>query len=84
MAQKHDWIVAIVNLFDQYPNKTDEHWLEKQANALQLYQAFAYHLKKQNEKAINLFHKVDTHLFEPFMYRCMMNDYNKIKTALCI
>ena len=84
MAQKHDWIVAIVNLFDQYPIKTDEHWLEKQANALQLYKAFAYHLQKQNEKAINLFNKVDTHLFEPFMYKCMMNDYNTIKTALDI
>ncbi len=84
MAQKHDWICAIVNLFDQYPNKTDEHWLEKQANALQLYNAFAYHLQNQHEKAAELFHKVDTHLFEPFMYQCMMKDYNAVKAALAI
>jgi len=82
MAQKHDWIVAIVNLFDQYPIKTDEHWLEKQANALQLYKAFAYHLQNQNEKAKNLFNKVDTHFFEPFIFKCMMNDYTVIKAAL--
>ena len=84
MAQKNDWIVAIVNLFDQYPNKTDEHWLEKQANALQLYRAFAYHLQNQKEKAIDLFYKVDTHLFEPFIYCCMMSDYNTVKALLLL
>jgi len=82
MAQKYDWMCTIVNLFDQHSTKTDEHWLLKHANALLLYKAFAYHLQNQPIKAAELFHKVDTHLFDPFIYQSMMNDFNAIKATL--
>ena len=84
MAKQYTWMCNIVTLFDKYPSNTDEHWLVKSNNALQLYKSFVYHLQKQDKQALKIFHTVNPQLFDPFMYNCMMNDYNTIKTALAI
>lgn len=81
-AKKYNWMIEITNLFDKYPAKTDEHWLIKSWNALQLYRAFAYYLQGRKEEAITIFNTVDPNLFDPFVYNCMMKDYLEIKEQI--
>ena len=82
MAKRIEWVCFIVNIFDKYPANTDEHWLKKSWNALQMYRAFAYHLQDKKDEAISVFNTVDTDLFDPFMYGCMMKDYANIMAEM--
>ncbi len=84
MAKKHEWLCNIVNLFDNHPVAVSEHWTIKNQNGLLLYQAFVYHLQNQNIKAQEAFNQINIQLFDPFIYNCMMNDYNTIKAELTI
>lgn len=84
MAKKYEWMCIIVNLFDKYPVIINEHWTIKNQNGLLLYKAFVYHLQNQKNKSQETFNKINTELFDPFIYNCMMNDYIAIKAELVI
>lgn len=78
-SMRADWLVQIVNDFENYhgklPKKAKTHWGAKAQNELLIYKTYASLLQGNKRRASQYFKTVDPNLFDPFIYQQMHKDY---------
>ena len=86
--QRVDWLIPILIEFEKFHgkwelyNRSKDHWGIKIENQLRIYAAYVY-LKTNEIKLSNIcFKKIDSNLFEPFMYKQIHHDYIIVQEAL--
>jgi len=85
-SRRTDWLVPTIKSFESYfkkiYKKSTSHWGLKIENQFLIYVAYAFHLMGENKKAILFFNKIDTNLFEAFIYKQIHQDYNEVADIL--
>jgi len=83
---RDDWLIDIVSTliahFKEFHNRCKNHWGIKIENQNLIYIAYVYHLKGDFNKAWTYFNKIDTNLFDPFFYKQIKSDYDKVRLIL--
>ena len=84
-SQRFDWLIRVLKEFENYHgkwklyNRSKDHWGIKIENQLRIYAAFAYHQTNEIKLGNICFKKIDSNLFEPFMYKQIHHDYIKVQ-----
>ena len=87
-GQRIDWLIAVLKEFENYHgkwelyNRSKDHWGIKIENQLRIYAAFAYHKTNEIKLGNICFKKIDSNLFEPFMYKQIHHDYIQVQEFL--
>ena len=85
-SQCKDWLVQVITDFENQHGKkitkSSRHWVIKIENQLLIYKAYSYYLLGESKKARQYFSKIDSNLFDPFMYQQMYNDYINVSEKL--
>lgn len=83
-----DWMVPIINEFEVYHgewelmNRSKDHWGIKIENQLKIYAAYSSFVSGNLKSARHYLAKIDSNLFEPFMYKQIHHDYIKVLEAV--
>jgi hypothetical protein len=86
LHKRLDWLVQLIVDFEKFPaeNQPEDklHWTLNLENQLLVYRAFVAHLLSDSKKARELIKQVDMHLFDPFIYHQMQQDYKEIRKCI--